>query len=144
MIHFLRTAGEPQFAELIRNVTVTLGREVVLSCVVDNLAEYKVRKCQSIVARRILAYEIIQFPPREILCFCKIYHSAGWAQRNFILIDLNIPGCRLSLSNSLLISFEMSRDFTNDCSLIMRNMATVEKLSCHHLSADGSKLKINF
>ncbi|EFX72992.1 hypothetical protein DAPPUDRAFT_253828 [Daphnia pulex] len=42
MIHFLRTAGEPQFAELIRNVTVTLGREVVLSCVVDNLAEYKV------------------------------------------------------------------------------------------------------
>ncbi|XP_046638076.1 opioid-binding protein/cell adhesion molecule homolog [Daphnia pulicaria] len=37
-----KASGEPQFAELIRNVTVTLGREVVLSCVVDNLAEYKV------------------------------------------------------------------------------------------------------
>nr|CAH0101068.1 unnamed protein product [Daphnia galeata] len=34
--------GDPQFAESIRNVTVTLGREATLSCVIDNLAEYKV------------------------------------------------------------------------------------------------------
>lgn len=34
--------GAPHFAELIRNVTVPLGREAVLSCVINNLAEYKV------------------------------------------------------------------------------------------------------
>jgi hypothetical protein len=35
-------ATEPEFAEAIRNVTVPLGREAVLSCVVNNLAEYRV------------------------------------------------------------------------------------------------------
>lgn len=32
----------PDFSEPIRNVTVPLGREAVLSCVISNLAEYKV------------------------------------------------------------------------------------------------------
>ncbi|EFX84334.1 hypothetical protein DAPPUDRAFT_47514 [Daphnia pulex] len=36
------TAAVPQFSESIRNVTVPLGREAVLSCVINNLAEYKV------------------------------------------------------------------------------------------------------
>jgi hypothetical protein len=35
------TAG-PHFSESIRNVTIPLGREAVLSCVINNLAEYKV------------------------------------------------------------------------------------------------------
>ncbi|XP_066954068.1 lachesin-like [Macrobrachium rosenbergii] len=33
---------EPEFGGAIKNVTVPLGREAVLSCVVDNLGEYKV------------------------------------------------------------------------------------------------------
>ncbi|XP_046656226.1 lachesin-like isoform X2 [Daphnia pulicaria] len=36
------TNAAPQFSESIRNVTVPLGREAVLSCVINNLAEYKV------------------------------------------------------------------------------------------------------
>ncbi|XP_046656289.1 lachesin-like isoform X2 [Daphnia pulicaria] len=36
------TTAVPQFSESIRNVTVPLGREAVLSCVINNLAEYKV------------------------------------------------------------------------------------------------------
>lgn len=31
-----------EFAELIRNVTVPLGREAVLSCVINDLGAYKV------------------------------------------------------------------------------------------------------
>ncbi|XP_057381220.1 neural cell adhesion molecule 1-A-like isoform X2 [Daphnia carinata] len=38
----ITSPGAPHFAELIRNVTVPLGREAVLSCVINNLAEYKV------------------------------------------------------------------------------------------------------
>lgn len=33
---------EPEFAETIRNVTVPLGREAVLSCIINNLADHKV------------------------------------------------------------------------------------------------------
>ena len=80
---FLRTAGEPQFAELIRNVTVTLGREVVLSCVVDNLAEYKVRKRQSIYARRTKLFNF----PREI--FVKLIIPLVWL-REWLLITFDI------------------------------------------------------
>jgi hypothetical protein len=36
------TNAVPHFSESIRNVTVPLGREAVLSCVINNLAEYKV------------------------------------------------------------------------------------------------------
>nr|CAH0106331.1 unnamed protein product [Daphnia galeata] len=36
------TTAEPHFSESIRNVTVPLGREAVLSCVINNLADYKV------------------------------------------------------------------------------------------------------
>ena len=32
----------PEFNEPIRNVTVPMGREAVLSCVISNLGEYKV------------------------------------------------------------------------------------------------------
>lgn len=34
--------GEPEFGEPIKNVTVALGREAQLSCIVDNLGNYKV------------------------------------------------------------------------------------------------------
>ncbi|GFY60043.1 hypothetical protein TNIN_226931 [Trichonephila inaurata madagascariensis] len=34
---------EPQFADVIPNVTVAAGRDVTLPCVVDNLGDYKVR-----------------------------------------------------------------------------------------------------
>lgn len=34
---------EPEFAETIRNVTVPLGREAVLSCIINNLADHKVK-----------------------------------------------------------------------------------------------------
>ncbi|XP_050719643.1 lachesin-like [Eriocheir sinensis] len=33
---------EPEFGDVIKNVTVALGREAVLSCIVDNLGDYKV------------------------------------------------------------------------------------------------------
>jgi len=33
----------PKFAESIQNVTVTVGREATLTCVVDDLGSYKVR-----------------------------------------------------------------------------------------------------
>ncbi|KAK8385772.1 hypothetical protein O3P69_016501 [Scylla paramamosain] len=33
---------EPDFGDVIKNVTVALGREAVLSCIVDNLGDYKV------------------------------------------------------------------------------------------------------
>lgn len=41
---FLITAltDEPKFAEPIPNVTVALGRDAALPCVVENLGEYKV------------------------------------------------------------------------------------------------------
>jgi len=32
----------PKFAENIQNVTATIGRDALLSCVVDNLRNYKV------------------------------------------------------------------------------------------------------
>ena len=32
----------PKFAEPIPNVTVTVGRDALLACVVDNLGNYKV------------------------------------------------------------------------------------------------------
>nr|CAH0101104.1 unnamed protein product [Daphnia galeata] len=38
------TTAEPHFSESIRNVTVPLGREAVLSCVINNLADYKKRQ----------------------------------------------------------------------------------------------------
>lgn len=45
----------PDFSEPIRNVTVPLGREAVLSCVISNLAEYKVtwtfNRCHQTVSR---------------------------------------------------------------------------------------------
>ncbi|KAK3928009.1 Tyrosine-protein kinase transmembrane receptor ROR2 [Frankliniella fusca] len=34
----------PKFAEPIPNVTVTVGRDALLACVVDNLQSYKVKK----------------------------------------------------------------------------------------------------
>lgn len=33
---------EPDFGDVIKNVTVALGREAILSCIVDNLGDYKV------------------------------------------------------------------------------------------------------
>lgn len=33
---------EPEFGDAIQNVTVPLGREAILSCIVDNLGDYKV------------------------------------------------------------------------------------------------------
>lgn len=33
---------EPEFGDVIKNVTVALGREAILSCIVDNLGDYKV------------------------------------------------------------------------------------------------------
>lgn len=38
-------AGMPRFAEPIPNITVTLGRDALLGCVVDNLKNYKVCNC---------------------------------------------------------------------------------------------------
>jgi hypothetical protein len=46
------TTAVPQFSESIRNVTVPLGREAVLSCVINNLAEYKVSPHPHIAIRR--------------------------------------------------------------------------------------------
>lgn len=34
----------PQFAEEIQNVTVSVGRDALLACVVNNLRNYKVKK----------------------------------------------------------------------------------------------------
>lgn len=36
-------ANFPRFAEPIPNITVTVGRDALLACVVDNLKGYKVR-----------------------------------------------------------------------------------------------------
>jgi hypothetical protein len=37
-------ANFPRFAEPIPNITVTVGRDALLACVVDNLKGYKVKK----------------------------------------------------------------------------------------------------
>ena len=41
---WISSAGktDPQISDNIRNVTVTAGREAILSCVVDNLGDYGV------------------------------------------------------------------------------------------------------
>lgn len=41
MEHFSE-ANFPRFAEPIPNITVTVGRDALLACVVDNLKAYKV------------------------------------------------------------------------------------------------------
>jgi neurotrimin len=40
--NFSLIADMPKFAESIQNVTVTVGREATLTCVVDDLGSYKV------------------------------------------------------------------------------------------------------
>lgn len=39
---FLSELSFPRFAEPIPNITVTIGRDALLGCVVDNLKNYKV------------------------------------------------------------------------------------------------------
>lgn len=39
---FFAEANFPRFAEPIPNITVTIGRDALLACVVDNLKGYKV------------------------------------------------------------------------------------------------------
>lgn len=39
---FFAEIGLPRFAEPIPNITVTIGRDALLGCVVDNLKTYKV------------------------------------------------------------------------------------------------------
>lgn len=43
MSNFVVTDTElPRFAEEVQNVTVSVGRDALLACVVDNLRHYKV------------------------------------------------------------------------------------------------------
>lgn len=39
---FFSESNFPRFAEPIPNITVTIGRDALLACVVDNLKTYKV------------------------------------------------------------------------------------------------------
>lgn len=44
----------PKFAEAISNVTVSIGRDALLACVVDNLKQYKViRFFQQMLIRKL-------------------------------------------------------------------------------------------
>lgn len=49
-VHFAE-ANFPRFAEPIPNITVTVGRDALLACVVDNLKGYKVSSGQGFVAQ---------------------------------------------------------------------------------------------
>uniref|UniRef100_A0A8W7P9J6 Uncharacterized protein n=1 Tax=Anopheles coluzzii TaxID=1518534 RepID=A0A8W7P9J6_ANOCL len=42
---FNTEASFPRFAEPIPNITVTIGRDALLACVVDNLKGYKLSTC---------------------------------------------------------------------------------------------------
>lgn len=53
--------GAPQFAEFIRNVTVPLGREAVLSCVINNLAEYKVSLAEKSVHLSVFPHIYLRY-----------------------------------------------------------------------------------
>ena len=44
---FLGNESRPIFTDTIQNVTVTKGRDAVLSCKVENIANYKVSKLVS-------------------------------------------------------------------------------------------------
>lgn len=55
---FTALSDRPMFAEPIPNVTVPLGRDVSLPCVVENLGNYKVIKSKNVSAFRI----ILHFP----------------------------------------------------------------------------------
>lgn len=48
----------PRFAESIPNVTVTIGRDALLACVVENLRGYKVGELLSINIRELKKNEI--------------------------------------------------------------------------------------
>lgn len=41
-------SAEPKFSAAITNVTVPVGREAILACIVQNLSAYKVNNLQSI------------------------------------------------------------------------------------------------
>lgn len=43
LIEHFSEANFPRFAEPIPNITVTVGRDALLACVVDNLKAYKVK-----------------------------------------------------------------------------------------------------
>lgn len=45
-LFFFRVSDLPKFGEPLQNITVPVGREALLSCVVDNLQTYKVIETQ--------------------------------------------------------------------------------------------------
>lgn len=51
----------PRFAEAIPNVTVTVGRDALLACVVDNLKGYKVSDiCVLCCCGRVIVWEVVR------------------------------------------------------------------------------------
>lgn len=52
----------PRFAEPIPNVTVSIGRDALLACVVDNLRGFKVRKpkCYGFVNMQLMYNNILR------------------------------------------------------------------------------------
>jgi hypothetical protein len=64
--NFSLIADMPKFAESIQNVTVTVGREATLTCVVDDLGSYKV----SIAAESCRRFSFGRTPERTPkLCY---------------------------------------------------------------------------
>lgn len=56
---------EPRFAQPIPNVTVAVGRDANLPCVVEHLGSYKVSMLNIIIHLHIAAYIAIPFRPKK-------------------------------------------------------------------------------
>lgn len=65
---FAALSDRPMFAEPIPNVTVPLGRDVSLPCVVENLGNYKVIK-----SKNVSAFPIILHFPKFLVFFLNPY-----------------------------------------------------------------------
>lgn len=65
---FTALSDRPMFAEPIPNVTVPLGRDVSLPCVVENLGNYKVIK-----SKNVSVFPIILHFPKFLVFFLNSY-----------------------------------------------------------------------
>lgn len=79
---FVLEMSFPRFAEPIPNVTVTVGRDALLACVVDNLRGFKVSRVGWWIARRGL----LDRPHPEIEFLC-LFDYAWYRGHRFALKD---------------------------------------------------------
>ena len=91
--------AEPSFVEAIKNVTVTAGRDVRMSCVADGLGTYKVRRRegQKVYIKNndnITTYYYNRLLWRRIylIVICEIYFEELWSA----ISDVHLSLCKIS------------------------------------------------